>query len=195
VWWLRKRFNFLSFFIIPAVYFISVLPAYFAGRSMIDLLTVYGMQFDTYHTLNVFAPNLYSLIPNRYYDIVVPLGVLLTFILVCTSIYFILRQNKEIPMQKWIEISLLFLLLIPFAMPKMHDRYFFPADVFSILYFFYYMRRYYVTFFAVGGSFLILFANPRASLIWMPKVAWIFTLLALFFTARNLFFSKNPTTP
>jgi Gpi18-like mannosyltransferase len=189
VLWFQKRFNILYFFLIPAVYFISILPAYFAGRGMVDLLTIYGMQFDTYPKLNMAAPNFYSWISNSYYNFFVPAGMSLTFILVCTSIYFIIRQSKEISTQRWIEIFLFFLMLIPFMMPKMHDRYFFSADVLSILYLFYYPKRYYITLFALMGSLLV---YPPLHVT--PKIAMVFTLLALIYTARFLFYPKKTVT-
>ena len=35
-----------------------------------------------------------------------------------------------------IKAAYLFALMLPFLLPRMHERYFYPADVFSVLYFY-----------------------------------------------------------
>jgi Gpi18-like mannosyltransferase len=47
-----------------------------------------------------------------------------------------------------------FALLSPFLLPRMHERYFYSADVLSILYAFYFPRRWFVPLLVIGSSFL-----------------------------------------
>ncbi|GHT41344.1 hypothetical protein FACS189437_08130 [Bacteroidia bacterium] len=188
LFWYKERFNLLCFFIIPAVYLVSILPAFIAGRGMVDLLSIYIHQSDLYPQLNLNAPNFYAWISNDYYDALLPIGLLFSFLLVCMAIYFIIRQNKKISTERWIEIMLLFLLLVPYTLPKMHERYFFPADTFSVLYLFYFVKRYYLTLVTIGGSLLV---YPPINHLKIPEYAMILTSFALFFTVYFLFRSKN----
>jgi Gpi18-like mannosyltransferase len=43
-----------------------------------------------------------------------------------------------------VELATLSVLIVPCFLPKMHDRFFFPADVISILLAFYFPQRFYV---------------------------------------------------
>jgi len=43
-----------------------------------------------------------------------------------------------------VELAVLSVLVVPYMLPKMHDRFFFPADVVSIILGFYFPQRFYV---------------------------------------------------
>jgi len=43
-----------------------------------------------------------------------------------------------------LELALIAVLMIPFILPKMHERYFYPADVISIIFAFYFPRYLFV---------------------------------------------------
>ncbi|MDR3338510.1 MAG: hypothetical protein LBT25_00195 [Candidatus Symbiothrix sp.] len=185
--WYNKRFNPLYFLIIPGIYLIAVLPAFFAGRGLWDLLTIYIWQSETYNNLNRSAPNPYLFISDQYYDTLLLPGLILAFVLMCLAIYFIIKKNKNISTEKWVEIIVFFLLFIPYILPKMHDRFFYPADTFSIVYAFYFVKKYYVALFTIGGSLLVypIFIHNGSS---VPEYGGTFlTSFALFFMMTFVF--------
>ncbi len=53
-----------------------------------------------------------------------------------------------------LELSLAATLVIPFFLPKMHERYFYPADILSIAVAFYYPELFFVPILVGGVSFL-----------------------------------------
>ena len=55
---------------------------------------------------------------------------LLTLAVVC----YWLRHRKEVRPEMTLNLALFFALFLPFVLPKMHDRYFFVADMLSLLY-------------------------------------------------------------
>ena len=192
VMWFNRRVNLLYFLIIPAIYFISIVPAWITGRGLMDLLTIYFWQSNYYHDLSKGAPNLYACIPNTYYDIVVPVGLLLAGVVIGLAVYRLAKQNKPIDTGQWIEIMYLFVLLVPFVLPKMHERFFFPADVFAVLYLFYFCRRYYIPCLSIGASILVY--PPVRGLMYIPEYAMLPACWALFCIADFLFknsYSKN----
>lgn len=76
--------------------------------------------------------------------------ILLTLLVV---IYW-LRHKEEITPEMTLRFALFFAIFLPFVMPKIHDRYFYLADMLSILYAFRYKKRGYVPALVIGASFM-----------------------------------------
>ncbi|HNB52487.1 MAG TPA: hypothetical protein PK530_11110, partial [Anaerolineales bacterium] len=155
--WLNKKTTFVSFFLIPATYFVLILPAWLIGRPLPDLLTIYLAQGETYHELTMNAPNLYTWIPNSLYDLFVPLGLLLTVSVALGLIAVSYKNRAVFTTQTWVALAALFVLAMPFFLPKMHDRYFYPADVFSLLLAFYFSELFFVPLLVQFASFFAYF--------------------------------------
>jgi Gpi18-like mannosyltransferase len=85
------------------------------------------------------------------------------------------------------------LLLAPFTLPHMHERYFFAADALALVYAFYFPRYYYLPL-LVGGSSLISYTNflYGKTPINLSYVA-VVMLAALVITAADLLRSLNTT--
>jgi len=74
--------------------------------------------------------------------------VILTLIVV---IYWLIHW-KEITPDMMLDLAVFFAIFLPFVMPKMHERYFFMADLLSVLYAAKYARRRYLPLLVVGAS-------------------------------------------
>jgi len=61
-------------------------------------------------------------------------------------------RNKLTP-SILLELALISVLMIPFFLPKMHERYFYPADVISIIFAFYYPGYFFVPIIMSAISF------------------------------------------
>ncbi len=134
---LKRKIPWPALLIIPAVYLLLVIPVWISGGSFLDLMSIYLSQANQYNHLTSAAPNLYTWIPNSFYDYFLPAGILFG---VSVSLFYVLTAYKSrvlLTPRLMIQLALGSLLLVPFFLPKMHDRYFFPADVLSILYGFY----------------------------------------------------------
>jgi len=145
-WWL--------FFLIPAIFIISLIPAWAVGRPFGELFLTYFHQADTYQNITMGAPNFYQWLDNYYYPIFVRMGLLFTTGLVVLGIYVFLVSKIRINRDVIIILVTISMLAIPFFLPKMHERYFFPADVISILYAFYFPKYFYVPIITGLTSFL-----------------------------------------
>jgi len=88
-------------------------------------------------------------------------------------------------------LALTSVLVLPFLLPKMHERYFYPADVLSILFAFYYPGLFFIPLIVVSTSLLsylpFLF---NLEIIPFPILA-IFMLVSILIVARRLFSSLN----
>jgi Gpi18-like mannosyltransferase len=153
--WLRRRVPFWALLMVLVVYAVIMLPAWLEGRSALELATIYASQADTFHSLTRNAPNLYTWLPQRFYSVLVLAGLLLMTAIGCAFVWLVWKSRAKLGPALVLKLSLLSLLLSPFFLPKMHDRYFFPADVLSIAYGFYFPGQFYVP---VAISFASFFA-------------------------------------
>ena len=99
-------------------------------------------------------PNIYQFIPNDYYDLFSKLGLIFTVVLVLVLATSIYRGNKLLTQNNLIKVVFISMFMVIFFMPKMHERYFFPVDILSIIYAFYFPRAWFVPVLVVGSSLL-----------------------------------------
>ena len=145
IYWLKGKIRFYDLFLVPACYLISVVPALLAGRSPVDVLTIYFQQAGTYTGgLTYNFPNIYHLVGNVYLQYMGTGAVLLTLALLAFLFYFVFRYRFRLTYELGLLLTVFVLLLIPYFLPYMHERYAFPADVFALLLFLCYKRYFWV---------------------------------------------------
>jgi Gpi18-like mannosyltransferase len=141
---LRKKIHWVYFGLIPLVYLIAILPVVLLGRSLSDALLIYAKQSDTFNVLAMNAPNFYSLFPRGWYSTILPLGLIVTAVILARWTYVTGQSKIELDKKYIILIALISASLTPFLLPKMHDRYFYPADVLSIVLAFFWPGLWYI---------------------------------------------------
>jgi Gpi18-like mannosyltransferase len=122
----------------PLVYTILALPAALAGRGWVSLFMIYADQAATPHKLSARAPNIYlfvqHFIPEGLFPAATVAGILLAGAVSLWVLWTHFRQHVP-PSAIWIVAALtLWLALEPSLLPKIHERYFFGADVFAFLF-------------------------------------------------------------
>ena len=133
---LGGRLPWRTFLTVPAVFAVLDIPALLAGRSPMDLLTVYDMSRQAVHVpaLTSRAPSLYAFIQaGRRAETVRVLGYIFAAALILGIIYILIIRNVQITRDRLITYAALFAIAMPFMLPGMHERYFFLADVTTVL--------------------------------------------------------------
>jgi Gpi18-like mannosyltransferase len=141
---LRRRIALQHLIVIPAVYAVAMLPAWLMGRPASELATIYFSQIhaDLYdHRLSLSAPNLYEIIQN-FQVIDYQAGVRTGIILAAAAgiALAVAAQRFRDNLQTDLLVATASVILMPFILPKMHDRYFFLADVFTYVLMFTFRR-------------------------------------------------------
>ncbi|BAY64430.1 hypothetical protein NIES22_45280 [Calothrix brevissima NIES-22] len=171
----KRRISWYLLPIIPLVYLVLMLPAWFAGRPMKDLLLVYFNQANKYKELAKNSPNLYQWISNDLYNIVVPIGLSLTVAAMILLAYRVYKSRLEITQDRLIHLATISVLFMPYILPKMHERYFYPADILSIIFAFYFPQYRWVaisvqmaSFFSYLGTqiYIQIFSIPLGFTLW-----------------------------
>lgn len=142
---LRKEIPWRYFLLIPLVMILALVPAWIAGRPFQDLLMIYPSQAGQYEQLSMHAPSLFSWIPDsgQFYPYFYPAGLILAAGIGFFFSVVVYKSRTKIAPPILLELALFSVLIMPFFLPKMHDRYFYPADIISILFAFYFPRYFY----------------------------------------------------
>jgi Gpi18-like mannosyltransferase len=151
----KRRLAWKHLFWIPLVYLISIFPAWAAGRPLLELLRIYLDQTQSYPFLTLNAPTLYTWLPESLYTVLYPAGVILAASLVFLYLVAVLKSPADLSQGLILNLAMLAVLLVPFILPKMHERYFYPADLLSIAFGFFFPEHFFIP---IAMSLISLFA-------------------------------------
>jgi Gpi18-like mannosyltransferase len=142
----------------PLLFVVSVLPALLGGGNALYWLLIYVKQAGEYPYLSLSAPSIYAF---AIAAVLSPEAISLAFwsgIVAALVIAFIIaRQAHRTSVSNTralVSLSLLSVLALPYVLPRMHERYFYLADIFSLLYAFARPSRWYIPLLIVTSSFL-----------------------------------------
>jgi Gpi18-like mannosyltransferase len=133
----KKRIAWQYFLLVPFIYILLCLPAIILGKNWMDVFTIYVSQAFTYHELSRNAPNLYIFMNSFPYELGTAVALIITVVLIGSWIWLNVHAKSELRKNTILFMSLVSVALVPFLLPKMLDRYFYPADIFSLLAAFY----------------------------------------------------------
>lgn len=140
----KKRIPFQSFLIIPFVYAASFIPAILAGRPLSSLFSTYGLQTETFASASKNAPNPYFFVGEQWYQFSLYAGIAIAAVLLLAWTLYYGFKKYAITNPTFIFTALTSLAIVPYLLPKMHDRYFYPADMFSIIMVFFFPQFWFI---------------------------------------------------
>lgn len=131
-----KRIKFGHFLIFPLTYAVLALPAVLLGRPFKETLTLYFDQMGTVGGgLNYNSPSIFAILrSSEYASILSTLGILAAFAFLLLIYAWAYTRRESADNRSVITLACLISVAIPFLLPHMHDRYFFPADVFTLIF-------------------------------------------------------------
>ena len=140
---LKKQVKWRYLPLIPLVYIILILPAWFIGRPLNELLLVYTRQANIYTDLQVLAPNLYQWIDYRHEELYLA-GIILSAYVVLALTLLIYMSQVKVTADLQIHLATLSVLIVPFILPRMLDRFFIPAEIIAVILAFYIPKTWYI---------------------------------------------------
>lgn len=153
---LRGNLPWRTVLVLPLILFLAIVPSWLAGRPLPELLGVYAYQASQFEFITMNAPTIYAWLPNtkQVFNLLYVPGILMGAAAAFTWFILLLKVPRPIEGRLLLEVALVSLLAVPLFLPKMHERYFFPADVLAIALAFMHPRLYYVPVLVLGVSFL-----------------------------------------
>ncbi|WHU49485.1 hypothetical protein QNM97_11165 [Gordonia sp. L191] len=140
---LRGRLPWYTLAAIPAVFVAAVLPAVAVGAPWSDALSVYLNQTDSYKQLTLGAANLYQLIPiSGDATWLAHLGIGLAAAIIVAFLGWSVWKKPPVTPASILVVASASAVIVPFLLPAMHDRYFYMAEVLSVIMAFYLPLRF-----------------------------------------------------
>ena len=134
VFWIGGKLKTRDLLLFPLTYLLLVLPAVLLGRPFFETITLYFSQTGSIGSgLNYNSPSVFAIfwhVENEKAASVIAILAAALFTLNMLGVAWIYR--RRLSDQALLALALLFAIGIPFLLPHMHERYFFPADVLAL---------------------------------------------------------------
>jgi len=191
---LREKIQWYYFAFIPAVYVISILPAWFYGRPFIELLQIYISQSNNYKELTLNFPNLYIFINNDYYEPVKNAGIIFTALFTLLTGLWLSQKRFVFTLELWVKLAFLSAIVIPFLLPGMHERYMYLGDIVGVLYFLVVRKNIHLPIGIALVSFYSYIRCSRYNEILPMEPAFFIYLAVIIFTSIDFISSLKKST-
>ena len=167
---LAGRVRWRTLLALPVVYVALDLPAILLGRNPRELLGLYSRQLDDPSRLARGGPSVFQYLPVTVgTEVLHNLGYLFAAVLVLGICYVLVATRTELDPSRIISAAACFAILVPFVLPAMHERYFYLADVLTLVLAFYRPRLWYLPVIVQASSFLsyvpFLFLGPHGAFV------------------------------
>ena len=153
--WVNKKIKIQHFLWIPGLYFLSIIPAWIAGRPLIELINIYMAQgAQDVWSLSIKWANIYQIIGNKYFLLeYAEAGTWLILGILMCVMFAMAQKRYRITNEFTVQTALFFAILTPYILPHMHERYGCLADILAILYAVMNRKRFYIPIVQILISF------------------------------------------
>ncbi|MCI8599065.1 MAG: hypothetical protein HFJ10_11615 [Lachnospiraceae bacterium] len=153
--WVNKKIKLQHFLWIPGLYFLSIIPAWIAGRPLMDLINIYMAQgAQDVWSLSIKWPNIYQIIGNQYFLLeYAEAGTWLILGILMCVMFAMAQKRYRITSEFMIQMGLFFAILTPYFLPHMHERYGCVADILAVIYAMMNIKRFYIPLVHILMSF------------------------------------------
>ena len=136
VLWIYRKYNWKHLLLFPAAYLLLLLPAILLGRPVMETIFFYLNQTGSIGDgLNYNSPSVFAILWN----IPAERQAGISRIAICAAGLYLVNllalawiKRRQLNDRAILCLALLMTIGIPFLLPHMHDRYFFPADLLSL---------------------------------------------------------------
>lgn len=199
----RKQVNWRYLPLVPLVYLALIVPAWFIGRPLDELLLIYVNQSNRYTKLTLNAPNLYQWIVDsrheKLYEELYLAGIILSTYVVLALALLVYRSRVQVTATVQVHLAALSVLIMPFILPRMLDRFFIPAEMIAVILAFYLPRVWYIPVLIGLTNFMVHVLHlyqykpiplNRLSILILVSIAVLVVKLM-----RNLEYLRGPPPP
>jgi Gpi18-like mannosyltransferase len=128
---LQKRIRWWHILLLPVGWLAALVPPVLNGAKPLEFLSLTASQGETFPTLAINVGNPWIIADRLHFNVHLGTlaGIVLTILLMIALTIWGARPAFRNPTNT-LMLATLSALAVPYFMPKMHDRYFFPAEIF-----------------------------------------------------------------
>lgn len=142
---LRRYVPIKALLAIPAVFLLLDVPPLLVGAPWKTVLSVYLEQTDSYKQLTLGAPNVYQLLwLDGNLDWVAYTGIAVAATIIAAFLGWSMWKRPPVTPTTILVTATANAVLVPFLLPAMHERYFYLAEVLSVIVAFYLPMRFWI---------------------------------------------------
>jgi len=139
-----------------ALIVIMIAPFLLFLRPFVDIIFIVLKQPNTYAIFVRNIPGARDFLVNRAGDIFGMISLAIAFLGVVSFCFLGWKSRNKIlgNTEMVLKLAMFSTLMMPFLLVRMHERYWYPADVISTIFIFFYPKRWYLPFIIIPGSLL-----------------------------------------
>lgn len=132
--WVRHKISLKDLLFFPVTFLLTLLPAIACGRAPEDTFNIYLNQTANYPELSLNCPSFWVLFPNSDFSYFGTAALFFAGGILSACGILLLRRRRELCDNRLFDIAFLCSLLMPFLLPRMHERYFYLAEALCVVY-------------------------------------------------------------
>ena len=138
IMWLKGRVKIRYALLMPAVVFLTLVPALLAGRRLLELLSIYGKQAATYTSLTMNYPSIYAFVSSSldedYRRTIISAGTIATVAVLGAIAYYVRDKSFDIRPLYMVTLAIFTAEVCLFTLPVMHERYGYMPELLAVAY-------------------------------------------------------------
>ena len=142
---LKHKISLKHLSLLPVAFFMTLVPSLLCGRSFYDTFSIYLDQTSSYPELTLNCPTIWALFSEHEFDIFGTAALFLAGAAVFTFIAFVANYKDRLNNTLLFDAAFILVLLMPFFLPRMHERYFYLAEALSLIYVLIHTKRLFVS--------------------------------------------------
>lgn len=143
---LRRKIKLRDLLFFPATFIATLIPAMLCGRSFYDTFSIYLKQTESYPALTLNCPTFWALFPDNEFETFGTAALFLAGAVCLVFMVYLYKNRKSLNDTLLFDAAFIFVLIMPFFLPRMHERYFYLAEILSVIYAFIHNKRFFPLF-------------------------------------------------
>ncbi len=136
--WLMGKVKLRYILWLPAVIFVTIIPALLAGRRLSELLSIYLEQVNTYTYLTMNYPSIYTIVAEGlkedYRKMIISAGTMATVAVLGVVAFYMRDKKVQIDYEFIITLAIFTIEICLFTLPVMHERYGYFPELLAVVY-------------------------------------------------------------
>lgn len=149
----RHKIKMTDLLLFPVTFILTLVPAIICGRGLYDTFSIYIDQTASYPNLTLNCPTFWALFPDEQFDIFGDAALFLAGAVCLFFMAYLFTNREKLNSALLFDAAFIFTLILPFFLPRMHERYFYLAEVMSVIYVLIHKNRFYIPPLIIFTSF------------------------------------------